>query len=247
MTLRGWIRNTGRLLFRRPQVEADLDAEVRAYRDLLMDRNVRAGMSEPEARRAAQLEMEGVEQVKEQVREARAGTALDAFLWDMRGAIRSMVRYPASTALVVATLALGIGAGTAIFSVVDAVLVQQLPYPDPDRIVMVFEKRAREGVMTNPVSPADFLDWRRRAEIFQHIAAQTGTSVTITGDGEPEQVSTSAVSWAFSTCSAPGLRKAAHSGLTMKSLVVIAWLFYLMGFGRAVTGASLTWWERASP
>jgi hypothetical protein len=145
MSLTAWLRAATRLLFRKRQMEAELDAEVRSYRELLADHNIKSGMSEAEARRAAQLEMEGLEQVKEQVREARPGAILDAFLWDVRGALRSMGRYPGFTALVIVTLALGIGANTAIFSVVDAVLVQELPYPDPDRLVMVFEKRVRQG------------------------------------------------------------------------------------------------------
>jgi putative ABC transport system permease protein len=120
-----------------------------------------------------------------------------AFRFDLRLGLRLLRRYPMTSLVAVLTLALGIGISAAIFAVVDAVLVQALPYPDADRLVMVFEKRAREGVLTNPVAPADFLDWRRRGNVFQHIAAQAPASVTVTGEGEPEQVGTSAVSWAF--------------------------------------------------
>jgi hypothetical protein len=117
--------------------------------------------------------------------------------FDLRHGLRLLRRYPMTSIVAVLTLALGIGISAAIFAVVDAVLVQALPYPAADRLVVVFEKRAREGVLTNPVAPADFLDWRRRAHVFQHIAAQAPASVTATGDGEPEQVGTGAVSWAF--------------------------------------------------
>jgi putative ABC transport system permease protein len=102
------------------------------------------------------------------------------------------------TLLALVTLALGIGANTAIFSVVDAVLVRQLPYADPDRLVMVWEqRRAPENVLKNVVSAADFLDWRRRQEPFVSVAAFTGTSGTLTGQGEPRSLPIGVVSWQF--------------------------------------------------
>jgi predicted permease len=84
-----------------------------------------------------------------------------------------------------------------VFSVFDAVLLQELPYPEPQRLVMVWEKRLREGVLTNSVAPADFLDWRKRNEVFEHLAAHAPTSATVTGEGQAEQIGTGAVSWAF--------------------------------------------------
>ena len=90
------------------------------------------------------------------------GCSCDAIHSDFRHGFRLLRRYPATSLLAIATLALGIGANTAIFSVVDAVLFRALPYPEPDRLVMVWEKRPAEGVLTNVVSPADFLDWQRR-------------------------------------------------------------------------------------
>jgi putative ABC transport system permease protein len=125
------------------------------------------------------------------------GNLMRASALDFRHGLRLLRRYPTTSCIAVATLALGIGANTAIFTVVDAVLLRQLPYPDPDRLVMVWEKRPRENTLVNVVSPADFLDWRRRNDVFQSIAAMTNTSTTITGDGEPLQVPTGVVSWAF--------------------------------------------------
>jgi predicted permease len=117
---------------------------------------------------------------------------------DVRHAVRLLARYPAMSVLALATLALGIGANTAIFSVVDAVLLRQLPYAEPDRLVMVWEqRRAPENVLKNVVSAADFLDWRQRQEPFAAIAAFTGSSATLTGQGEPRSLAVSAVSWQF--------------------------------------------------
>jgi putative ABC transport system permease protein len=116
---------------------------------------------------------------------------------DIRHGLRLLRRYPGSSALAVATLALGIGANTAIFSVVDTVLIRQLPYPEPDRLVMLWEKRPAEGVMTNVVSPADYLDWRRMQTSFEHVAALGGATASLTGDGEPAELSAAVVGWSF--------------------------------------------------
>ena len=116
---------------------------------------------------------------------------------DVRHGLRLLRRYPGAALLSILTLALGIGANSAIFSVVDAVLLRALPYPEPDRLVMVWEKRPAEGVLTNVVSPADFLDWQRRQAPFEHIAAIVETGVTLTGTGDPVQLDAGAVSAAF--------------------------------------------------
>ena len=116
---------------------------------------------------------------------------------DLRHGLRLVRRYPASATLAILTLALGIGANAAIFSVVDAVLLRSLPYSEPDRLVMVWEKRIKENVLTNPVSPADFLDWRKENDVFENIAAAADTTVSISGDGDPIVVAADIVSWGF--------------------------------------------------
>ncbi len=124
-------------------------------------------------------------------------TSLRASFADIRHGLRLLRRSPGSSLLALATLALGIGINTAIFSVVDAVLLRSLPYPQPDRLAMVWEKRPSEGAMTNVVSPADYLDWRRLNTSFDHMAALLETSVSMTGAGEPVQVPTALVGGAF--------------------------------------------------
>ena len=99
--------------------------------------------------------------------------------------------------IAIATLALGIGANTAIFSAVNAVLLRPLPYPEPERVMTVWERRAAEGVNDNVVSPADFLDWARLNASFESIAAQSFQTVDLTGGGEPVRLFTSAVSPSF--------------------------------------------------
>ncbi len=132
---------------------------------------MKSGMSPAEARRAALIESDGVEQVKERVRDVRAGNLLETLLRDIRFGARMLAKDPAFTAAAVTMLALGIGANTAVFSVVDAVLLRGLPYSQPDRIVALYEMRPRERELRGTVSPPDFLDWRDQSASFQNMAA----------------------------------------------------------------------------
>jgi putative ABC transport system permease protein len=120
-----------------------------------------------------------------------------AFLQDTKYALRMFARQPGVTAVSVLTLALGIGANTAIFSAVNAILLRPLPYDDPDRVVTVWEKRQAEGVLDNVVAPADFLDWAGMNTSFEAMAAMTSASVDLTGSGEPARLYAGVVSPPF--------------------------------------------------
>src|SRR5882757_3769880 len=106
---------------------------------------------------------------------------------DLRFGFRMLLRSPGFTAMAVIALALGIGANTAIFSVVNAVLLQRLPFTAPERIAMVFEQSPRTG-KTNVVNPFNFAEWKRRNHSFERISAFYGFAVSLSGEGEPEQV-----------------------------------------------------------
>jgi predicted permease len=138
MKLRLKIRHALRNLFKKRQVESQLDDEIRAYTDMMTDEKIAAGMSRSEARRTTLADFGGIEQVKQAVREHRAGTGMEMLWQDARYGMRQVGRNRGFTAAVVLTLALSIGANTAIFSIVNALLLKSLPYPHPERMGTIF-------------------------------------------------------------------------------------------------------------
>src|SRR5882672_11337468 len=115
---------------------------------------------------------------------------MDAFLKDIRYGVRSLLKQPGFTAIAVITLALGIGANTAMFSVINAVLLRPLPYHDPDRLVTIWEESPQRGMYQMPVSFANLRDWVDQTQTFSQISAYTFTNLNLTGAGEPARLST---------------------------------------------------------
>jgi putative ABC transport system permease protein len=113
---------------------------------------------------------------------------MDTLLKEIRYGIRSLLKHPGFTSIAVLTLALGIGANTAIFSVVNAVLLRALPFPDPDRLVMVWEDASFAGFPRNTPAPANYADWKAQNQVFEATGAFADRSFNLTGDGEPEKI-----------------------------------------------------------
>ncbi|MBV8630991.1 MAG: ABC transporter permease [Silvibacterium sp.] len=134
------LRSALRNIFRKPHVESQLDDELRAYADLVTDEKLAAGIPASEARRAALAEIRGIEQVKQAVRDRRAGAAIELLWQDVRYGARQLSRNPGFTLTVLVTLALSIGANTAIFSIVNALMLRSLPYAHPERLGVVFTR-----------------------------------------------------------------------------------------------------------
>ena len=186
-----------RRVFRRSHADQDLDAEVRSYAELLAQEKIRSGMQPEGARRAAQLELGGVEQVKEEVRAARPGAWLETLWQDVRFGARMLRKSPGFTSVAVLTLALGIGANTAIFSVVDAVLLRPLPFPASDRLVRMWEMKPELSYFRNVVNGLNFLEWREQNHTFQSMAAIADATVNLKINGEPLAVQGLSVSTEF--------------------------------------------------
>jgi predicted permease len=190
----GRITSFFRNLLRKREVEQALDDELKSAVELLTQEKMNEGLSHPEARRQALVELGGVEQVKEEVRAVRSGVFLETFAQDLRYALRILRKSPGFTAVVVLTIALGIGATTALFSVVDAVLVKPLPYPQPDRLVEVGLDLPGINQFNWPLNPTDYFTFREQNRTFQDIGLYyTGFgaalySVNVTGRGQPEHV-----------------------------------------------------------
>jgi predicted permease len=177
-----------RNLFRRSRVERDLDAEMTGYVDMLTDEHVRAGMNARDARRAALLATGGIEQVKEQVRDVKMGVFLQTVWQDARYAVRILRKHAGFSAAAIMTLALGIGATTAIFSVVDGVLFRPLPFRDADRLASIYMRFTPQNMARGPLSMADYMEVLANAHAFETIGAYSNTRLDVTGGDAPEQV-----------------------------------------------------------
>jgi putative ABC transport system permease protein len=182
-----------RSLFRRGQVEAELNEELRYHLERQIEVNTAAGMSVEEARYAALRAMHGLDQRKEECRDMRRVRLIEDFWQDFRFSLRSLLKRPGFTAIALLALALGIGANTAIFSLVNAVILQPLPYRDPDRLISVYGTRNRST--QGSVGPTDFLDYRSQNKTFEQFAASGSMMLpmNLTGSGEPERLNASII------------------------------------------------------
>lgn len=181
------IANIVRLLLRKEILEDDLDAEVRAYLAMLTDQHVASGLSLEQAQRLARIELEGVEQVKEQVREVRVGAYVESTIQDFRYALRTLLKKRGFAAIAILTLALGIGVNAAVFSVVYAVLLQPLPYDHPERLALIWSSFHKTSAERAPTSGPALAELQRRTRLFQDIAGIWVGNATFAGE-PPEQV-----------------------------------------------------------
>jgi putative ABC transport system permease protein len=176
-------------------VDGDLDQEVHSQLELLTDENIRTGMTQEQAQRAARMELGGIEQVKEQVREKRMGNWVRSVVADCRYGLRQLRKNLGVTAIMVFTLALAIGATTAIFSVVYGVLLRPLPYNDASRLMAIFEVNSKGG--WSHLADPNFDDFRDQNRTFQAIAKYDSNIATVSGASQPTRTPVAAVSQDF--------------------------------------------------
>jgi putative ABC transport system permease protein len=174
-------------LFRKNKRDAEFSSEIESHLQMHIDENLRAGMSREEARRQALIMLGGIEQTKVLVRERRGLPMLEVLLQDLRFAGRTLRRNPGFTSVAVLTLALGVGANTALFSVVKAVLLNSLPYRQPERLVTLARGDSQTPNPTN-VSYGETEDWKDRTRSFQQIALYHGWTPSSSAGGAPEMV-----------------------------------------------------------
>jgi predicted permease len=174
-------------LFRRHQQDADLDDELRAHIDLSVRELKARGLSDEEARRQALARFGGLTQTREAYREQRGFSSMEILVQDVRFALRQLRKTPGFTLTVIFTLALGIGANTAMFSVVNGVLLNPLPFPHADQLVSLHE--SKPNFSQGAIPYLNFLDWRSQNKSFASMALSRGWSFSMTGLGDAEQVS----------------------------------------------------------
>ena len=179
--------------FSRKNWEGDMSEELRFHMEQQTSANIAAGMSAQEAKRQANLQFGGVEGVKEDCREERRGFWFETFWADLRYALRTLRKNPGFAAIAILTLALGIGANTAIFSVVYAVLFKPLPYANAQQLVVVFSAKPQEGVAMAGISYPNFEELREQNHVFSELASSQQHDLTLTGHGEPFVVRTGVV------------------------------------------------------
>jgi putative ABC transport system permease protein len=193
--LRSWMKST----WQRTRMESEMDAELRFHIEAYAEDLVRSGVPGPEALRRAGIEFGGIERAKEECREARSATLLESLLQDLRFGLRMLRKSPGITGIAVLTLALGVGANTAIFSVINAVLLRPLPYPDSSRLVFTFLVEAARGSERSCYGVADYLAARDGQQSFSHFAAMAlgENSFSYTGGSQPQKVRGTSVTGDF--------------------------------------------------
>jgi hypothetical protein len=206
-------------LFVKSRSERELDDEIRCHLEMQIDDNLRQGMSPEEARYTALRQFGGVEQMKERYRDRRRLPLFETTLQDLRYAARILIKNPAFTAVAVLTLALGIGANTAIFSVVYGVLLQPLPYAEDEQLVTLMQSYPQKGLATWGLSQANFALYRDRNSVFEKIAAYSSAGFNLTGGVSPERLQAATVTADFSMswgCSPAGEGPSARKKMRRK-------------------------------
>src|SRR5256886_1161080 len=187
-----------RSLFRRKSVEVELDEELRFHFEQQVAKFIQSGLPPQEAKRRARLDFGGVEQLKEEHRDARGVTFIETVLQDIRYGLRTLAKSTGFTVVAMLTLALGIGANTAIFSYVNAWLIKPLPYPQADRLMVLETHDKKRGWTSEPfTSDTDFFDFQKQNTSFEQTVVWTDANFNLTGDGPPALVEGGRVSWNY--------------------------------------------------
>src|SRR5579863_2883769 len=182
------------------QIDREIDDELRAHLELRAADNEARGMTRKNAQRDARLRFGNPVVMKERVHAVDAALGIESVFADIRFAVRGCLKNPGFAVMAILTLALGIGANTAIFSVVHAVLLEPLPFPNPDQLVQIWHvppQSSFPGMTSFAVSAANFLDWQKQNDVFSEMALLSGGAYDIAGQGKPETIRTGRVTANF--------------------------------------------------
>ncbi len=189
------VRSIAAAIFRRDRIDSEMDEELRLHIQNRAEDLERSGLSRAEAQRRARLEFGGYQKFKEECREAAGTHFFETLSQDIRYALRTLRKSPGFTAIAVLTLALGIGANTALFSVINGVLLNPLPYNQPNQLVSLWWDRSPGQHSSVPY--LNFLDWQKVSTAFSSVGAHREINMILTGTGEPERVSAVMISANF--------------------------------------------------
>ena len=198
--MRGWLHgllaflNRAAAVARRRRIRQSIDEELDFHLAMRQAREQHAGLATEEARRVARRRFGNRTAIAEETREMWTFPSFESMIRDVRFALRSLRKAPAFAAVIVGTLALAIGANTAIFSLVDAILVRGLPYPEAERLVVLVGNVQRETIERRGGSYPDYLDWKAQARHFEGMAAYDSLSMTLAGNGDPDRLALETVS-----------------------------------------------------
>jgi putative ABC transport system permease protein len=187
-----WMR-----FFGRERWDKERERELQAYLEIETEENIARGMTPEEARYAARRKLGNATQIREEIYRMNSLTFIESFWQDVRTGARMLRKNAGFAVVAILTLALGIGANTAIFSVIDAVLLRPLPYDNPDRIVVVLESNPSKGFPQFSVSPPNYMDWRKGATAFEQMSSVSRGDFVYTGGAEPERLTGANVAPSF--------------------------------------------------
>ncbi|MBV9302066.1 MAG: ABC transporter permease [Acidobacteriaceae bacterium] len=183
--------------FKRRPAETQLDSELRYHIERLIEEKVAAGLTRDQAHREAMLDFGGREQIKEDLRDVHRFATLENTIANLRSGIRLIRKSPSFSAAVILTLALGIGANTAVFSAIDAILLRPLPFPESDELILVRQHDLQGRVSNIFVAPPRLEDWNRLNTTFQAISGWYLNDGSETSGALPEKITTALVAPRF--------------------------------------------------
>jgi putative ABC transport system permease protein len=177
-----------RSVFRRSSLEQELESEMRFHLDQQIEENLASGMAPHEARQSALRAIGGITQFQEECRDMRRVSLVENALQDSRYAFRGIAKSPAFSMTAVLTLALGVGASMAIVTLINSVMLRTLPFPDADRLVVLFATDSARGLFRDTTSFPDFLDWKGQSHGFTQMGAWRSNQFNLTGTGTPKPI-----------------------------------------------------------